>query len=136
MWVLYTYRQVGGHLVNTIHPHFCLLSSLQLESDNLCNYPFFPTVYCLYTVLPKPWGTASKFMKSAKRHIKKGTGSQGKLLITRPFGKSYQESTFTCDSVGCYPGPTSLEKLVSIQGPCGPLGHTKGMLRQQYYGVV
>ena len=50
---------------------FCLLSSLQLESGNLCNYAFFPTVYCLYTVLPKPWGTASKFMKPAKRHIKK-----------------------------------------------------------------
>lgn len=61
--------QTGREVLGEHHtPKFlCLLSSLHLESDNLCNYAFFPTVYCLYTVLSKPWGTASKFMKSAKK---------------------------------------------------------------------
>lgn len=59
----------GGEVLGE-HPtpkFLCLLSSFHPESDNLCNYAFFPTVYCLYTVFSKPWDTASKFMKSAKK---------------------------------------------------------------------
>lgn len=33
----------------------CFLSSLQLESDNLCNFALFPKVYCLYNAFSKPW---------------------------------------------------------------------------------
>lgn len=60
--------QTGRQAFGEHHtPKFlCLLSSLHLESDNVCNDAFFLTVYCLYTVFYKPWDTAS-IMKSAKK---------------------------------------------------------------------
>lgn len=64
-YTLTTGREVLGE--HQTSKFLWLLSSLHLESDNLCNYAFFPTVYCLYTVFSKPWDTASKFMKSAKK---------------------------------------------------------------------
>lgn len=55
----------NGHLVNITHPSFSVSSSPEVRQ--FINYAFFPTVYCLYTVFSKPWDTASKFTKSAKK---------------------------------------------------------------------
>lgn len=68
-----------------------------------------------------------------KRHLGEGPGRPGRLLIARAVGKSFQEVTTACDSVGCYLGYALYVKgIISVYGHYRLLGQTKWMLRQQY----
>ena len=62
----------------------------------------------------------------------KALGGRGDF-ITRAVGKSHLELTFTHDCTECYLG-MCVGGLVSVQGLCRLLGHSKWM--QQYQGVV
>ena len=50
----------------------------------------------------------------------------GENAYHRVFGETYQELTFTCDSVGCYLSCLLREGLGSLQSYCVPCGHTNG----------
>lgn len=60
-----------------------------------------------------------------------------KDLLTRAAGEVVLGTDLLVTLMGCSSGLCSQEEQVPVSPrPCGPLGHTKEMLRQQLYGVA
>lgn len=68
-------------------------------------------------------------------HKGKALGDGEECLSQASLGESCRELALTCDSAGCYLGPVFHSGPSVSSKPCGPLGHTKWMPRQQCRGA-
>lgn len=89
---------------------------------------------------PRPGWSIQTTGVLSKGHTKGSSGRWWGVSCSQVLlGSHYQELVFACDSAGGYLGHAvrgGEGGLVSVQGPCRPVGHTKCMLRHQYQGVV